>query len=559
MKTILKSSRFHSSFINPLVFIIVFSILFGLILYKIYNNTRVEQTRNIKAFSENIARRIEFKLDGNLDYLNLLVKERAKGLLTKESFNSRLENYLTVHPEFINITWIDSTFVIKNVAPYIGNSLIIGLPIELPEPKKASRLAKKMRKPIYTDHFEAIQSNSSFEIWVPVFSGDTFMGLFAGVYSSNKLLISCLDDRSNKELKISLLDEKSNTIAFHPKTYIETSNISYEENLDLLNLNLKIKLETISEQKFSWITILLFSSTVIFVFGFSFSLSKVTVENHLRRQAQAKLEKSESFLKKQNKEYSLLNEQYISQNVSLKKAKEKAEESDKLKSSFLANMSHEIRTPMNGILGFAELLKEPGVSGEKQQEYIQIIESGGERLLNIISEIIDISKIESGQMEVRIQETNITELFEETFNFFKKETENKKVRFLFKNSLPDKQVLINTDREKLYSILTNLVKNAIKYTDKGNIEFGYKMQTNFIEMYVKDSGIGIKQDRLSAIFERFIQADISDIKARQGAGLGLSITKALVEMLGGKIWVESGIGKGSIFCFTLPKKTENSI
>ena len=556
MKIKPKSTRYYSLFINPIIFITVFSILFGLILYRIYDNSRIEQTRNVKSFSENAARRIEFKLNGNLDYLNLLVKERAEGLLTVENFNSKIDDYLNVHPEFINITWVDSTFVIKNVAPIADNSLIIGLSIELPEPKKASRMAKEMEKPIYTNSFEAIQSNSSFEIWVPVFNGNKFLGLLAGVYSCDKLLNSCLDNEDNENSRISLLDEKSNEIAFYPKTYNKTSNISYEENLSSLNLKLKIKFEAINKQPFSWISILLLSSTLIFILGFSFSLFKVRVENRLRKQAQNELEKHEIFLKKQNKEYALLNEQYISQNISLQKAKEKAEESDKLKSAFLANMSHEIRTPMNGIIGFAELLKIPGLSGEKQHEYIKIIENGGKRLLNIISEIIDISKIESGQMEVQIRETNITELLEETFHLFKKEADSKKIILSCKNSFHDKQEIIHTDREKLYSILTNLVKNAIKYTDQGNIEFGYHIKDSFLEFYVADSGIGIDEDRQVAIFERFIQADIADIQARQGAGLGLSITKALVELLDGNIWLKSEVGKGSTFYFNLPYKAD---
>ncbi|MFA5972338.1 MAG: PAS domain S-box protein [Lentimicrobiaceae bacterium] len=230
----------------------------------------------------------------------------------------------------------------------------------------------------------------------------------------------------------------------------------------------------------------------------------------------------------------------------------KATESDRLKSAFLANMSHEIRTPMNGILGFAGLLKEPGLSGEKQQEYIKIIEKSGARMLNIISEIMDISRIESGQMEVIYRETNINKLIESTFNLIKLDADYKRINLSFKNSLPAKETIIKTDSEKLYSILTNLVKNAVKYTDKGSVEFGFKNLGNYLEFYVKDTGIGIPLEKQEVIFERFIQADIADIQARQGAGLGLSIAKAFVELLRGKIWVESEQGKGSIFYFTLP-------
>jgi len=233
-------------------------------------------------------------------------------------------------------------------------------------------------------------------------------------------------------------------------------------------------------------------------------------------------------------------------------AKEHAEESDRLKSAFLANMSHEIRTPMNGILGFSELLKEPGLTGEKQQEYIKIIEKSGKRMLNIINDIIDISKIEANLMEVDIKECNINEKIEFIDIFFKPQVDEKGLQLHFQNTLPTKEAIIRTDNEKVYSILTNLVKNAIKYSNEGAIELGYIKKGEILEFYVKDAGIGIPEDRLSAIFERFVQADISDKMARQGAGLGLSISKAYVEMLGGKIWVESEEGNGSTFYFTLP-------
>jgi PAS domain S-box-containing protein len=238
------------------------------------------------------------------------------------------------------------------------------------------------------------------------------------------------------------------------------------------------------------------------------------------------------------------------------KAKEKAEESDRLKSAFLANMSHEIRTPMNGILGFAELLKETNLKGEQQQEYIRIIEKSGVRMLNIINDIISISKVESGQMGVSVSETNINEQIEYIYTFFKPEAEKKGIQILFKNTLPDKVAIIKTDKEKVYAILTNLVKNAIKFTTEGFIELGYEKKDNYLEFFVKDTGTGIRQEQKEIIFERFRQGSESRDKKYEGAGLGLSISKAFVEMLGGTIWVESEEGKGSIFYFTIPYNAE---
>ncbi len=239
------------------------------------------------------------------------------------------------------------------------------------------------------------------------------------------------------------------------------------------------------------------------------------------------------------------------------KAKERAEENERLESAFLANMSHEIRTPMNGILGFTELLKTLNLNIEEQQSYIGIIEKSGARMLNIINDIISISKIESHQVEVSVSDTNVNEQVEYIHSFFRQEAAQKKLQLSFKNELPGIEAFIRTDREKLFAVLTNLVKNAIKFTQTGSVELGYEVKGDYIEFYVKDSGPGIPDEQKEIIFERFRQGRESNKGNYEGAGLGLSISKAYVEMLGGKIWVENnaakkGIASGAKFLFTIP-------
>jgi len=236
----------------------------------------------------------------------------------------------------------------------------------------------------------------------------------------------------------------------------------------------------------------------------------------------------------------------------LTKAKEKAEENDRLKSAFLANMSHEIRTPMNGILGFTELLKDPKLKGKQQKEYIRIIEKSGEHLLTIINDIINISKVESGQMEISISTTNINEQIEYLYHFFMPEIKKKGILFSFQNSLPNEEAFVKTDQDKVDAILINLTKNAIKFTQTGAIEMGYEKKGSYLEFFVKDTGIGISEDKSEIIFERFRHSHDLSILKQEGAGLGLSISRAYVEMLGGKIWVKSEPGKGSTFYFTIP-------
>ncbi len=238
------------------------------------------------------------------------------------------------------------------------------------------------------------------------------------------------------------------------------------------------------------------------------------------------------------------------------KAKEKAEESDRLKSAFLANMSHEIRTPMNGILGFTELLKEPNLTVDEQKDFIQTIQISGARMLNTINNIVDVSKLESGMMKVDIKETNLNEKLEFTYKFFRPEVESKGLKLISRNGLPLKEALIETDNEKVYGILTNLIKNAIKFTYEGSIEFGYDLKsdgkTAELEFYVKDTGVGFPENQKEIIFERFRQGSDSLDRKYEGSGLGLSICKSYVEMLGGRIWVESQKGRGTTFYFTIP-------
>ncbi len=262
-----------------------------------------------------------------------------------------------------------------------------------------------------------------------------------------------------------------------------------------------------------------------------------------------------------NKELATQNKEKTKQTEALITANEKAVESDNLKSAFLANMSHEIRTPMNSILGFADLLKEPELHGDKQQKYIKIIEKSGARLLNTLNDIVDMSKIHAGLVKVNLKETNINKQIENIYKFFKPEAESKGIRFSFKNSLPKKEAFFLTDCEKIYTVLFHLVKNAIKYTKDGSVEIGYGGTTSStwrteLLFFVKDTGVGIPKNRQKAIFESFTQADISDKMAQEGNGLGLSITKAYVEFLGGKIWAESDEGKGAKFYFSLPYRID---
>ncbi len=238
-------------------------------------------------------------------------------------------------------------------------------------------------------------------------------------------------------------------------------------------------------------------------------------------------------------------------------AKQKAEESDKLKSAFLANMSHEIRTPLNGILGFANLLTVSDLTEDKVTKYKDVIEKSSNQLLRIINDILDISRIETGQMELNEDDVDVKELMTEVYNKYVDEAKEKGLEFICEKTGLEKKHIYRIDRYKLQQVLDNLVQNAIKFTDEGRIKMGCERKSGKLLFFVHDTGIGITGRELSRIFKRFHQVidERNKIRPVGGTGLGLSISKAYVELMGGSIWVESEYKGGSNFNFEIPGKT----
>jgi PAS domain S-box-containing protein len=239
-------------------------------------------------------------------------------------------------------------------------------------------------------------------------------------------------------------------------------------------------------------------------------------------------------------------------------AKAKAEESDRLKTAFLHNVSHEIRTPLNAIVGFSGFLDDPDLIPEKRIEYIDIILQSSDQLLSIIDDIIRISSIESEQEKVQDNQININQLSKLIYKQLLSKGSNKNVTLGFRSTLADEEAIIITDTTKLTQILTNLIGNALKFTQQGYVNFGYTVKDSQLEFYVEDSGIGIPLDMQDLIFNRFRQVETSVARKYGGSGLGLSISKAYAKMLGGKIWLTSELDKGSVFYFTIPYKKVNS-
>lgn len=236
-------------------------------------------------------------------------------------------------------------------------------------------------------------------------------------------------------------------------------------------------------------------------------------------------------------------------------AKNRAEESDKLKSAFLINLSHEIRTPINGINGFSDLLKNTDLKDEEKVYYLDMIQANNRQLITLIDNILDVSSIETGQLTVGQERVNIVRLINSTYDEFRKEQELSgfnEIQFNLKIDIPKEHNKILTDGKRIRQILENLLGNAFKYTRQGYIDLTCKTDDHHLHISVKDTGIGIPKEKFGIIFEKFRQLDNSSTRKYSGTGLGLSISKEIINLMKGEIWVESEVGKGSTFHVRIP-------
>ncbi len=250
--------------------------------------------------------------------------------------------------------------------------------------------------------------------------------------------------------------------------------------------------------------------------------------------------------------------QRVETEIELEHAKEKAEESDKLKTEFLNNLSHEIRTPMNAILGYTNIVKKQGTTQEKRNKYSKIVQDSGEQLLQIIDDILEFSELNTRQAKIRTENVDIKQIFRDLKTIYHQKALNKNLKFHVKDNFTENEIFIFTDKPRLKKILEKLIENALKFTEDGFIEIGYSLTNNNIEFYIKDTGIGIDKNKQEKIFECFSQAESSLSRKFGGLGLGLSIIKKNIELLNGKINLQTEKGKGTTFFFTIPYNQINT-
>ena len=399
---------------------------------------------------------------------------------------------------------------------------------------------------------------------VPVFTNDPIyngVGIVGGLFQSGKQ-----HGAKSVDLLINLLNSKSIDTVKH--VYTEGQRKFFDhEMLDKYNISAKklplyaeiINQKTLFDKEYLGV---LFIVLVLL----SFVIVVLSVVNRRRKNIQKRtnsqlreiesqkleLEEAHEQLSRVILELENANDRLQDTNVRLMEAKKKAEESDTLKSAFLANVSHEIRTPLNSIVGFSSLLSEPDLNDETKKTYIDLVESNTESLLVLIDEIIDLSKIEAQQLTIKKLDFSIDSLMSELFQIFSQTQNNPNVELRMKKLSDDKELIVNSDRIRIRQIFINLLSNAAKFTNSGFIEFGYREDDiHGIVLYVKDTGIGISKEYHKAVFHRFRKLNENSGKVFRGTGLGLAITQKLVELLGGKIWIESELGEGACFMFTI--------
>lgn len=466
--------------------------------------------------------------------------------ISLELFNAMTKRSLEESRHIRNIALAPDN-VVRWVYPLKGNERAIGLNyMENTQQRESVIKAQKLRKPLLAGPVELVQGGMGFINRTPVLFGEgpdslrSYWGLASIVAYVNTILE---DGNVTTSKKLNIYLRGKDGMGASGKTIWGDSTIMYHNPI-ILDVNVpggKWQLAAIPIDGWPIKTILksfYFLVGVLNTLIISFFLAVLISRNRSIRVKNIKLAKEVSERKRIEKDLII--------------SKEAAESANHMKSAFLANMSHEIRTPMNSILGFSDLMLSNQQTNENIEYYLKIINSSTRQLLSVINDIIDISIIESGQLKIFNRLTKLNSLMINIFQLHQIIANTNEINFSLVKGLSDSNANIIIDDQRLTQILNNLIHNAIKFTEQGGVEFGYELKGAFIEFYVKDTGRGIPNEYQELIFERFRQVEEHQKKSFGGTGLGLAISKSLVELMGGKIWLQSELNRGSQFYFTVP-------
>ena len=534
------------------VLLSIFTFLFGLIVSILLGKFDVENKYNnekIKVLSELTT--IRTQLEGVVTSTFNLTQGMVHYIshqhdISDDLFNAMSKRALQENRHIRNIALAPNN-IVRCIFPLEGNERAIGLNyMENTQQRESVKYAQKVRKPVLAGPVNLVQGGVGFINRSPILIGDGPDSLkqYWGLASIVAYVNTLLEDggvTSSEYLTISLRGKDgkgaNGAMIWGDSTILTKNPVVVDVNVP----GGKWQLAAIPKSGWTNITVI---ESLYFILGIintliiTFFLSILIWRNRLVRLSNIELAHEIVIRRKVEDE--------------LIKAKENAEMANRMKTAFLANMSHEIRTPMNSILGFSELMLSSNNEKENNEYYIQIINNSTRQLLSVINDIIDISIIETGQLKIFNRSTKLNTLLVNIYQLNLIRVDQNGVELKLIKGLPNNKANILTDDQRLSQILNNLISNAIKFTEKGFIEFGYQLMDESIEFYVKDSGKGIPSDFHEAIFERFRQVDDPRKGNYGGTGLGLSISKSLVELMGGRIWLTSEINIGSCFYFTIP-------
>lgn len=554
----MKKSPNHNIYTKLLYFITIMTVFFMLLFLSLYifNNRQEKQTyqNSQKQFITEVQSVLKLNSDGPTALLTDLTFWEGLGNFTiskdKNWFKKNIvDNFKHYDFELIEVYGSDNNPIINNEYSKIKSKVII--------PKEAlEQLNKKGFATFYIKSPKVIIEIFGTKIQSVNNSNSKNYGYFLVGRLLDKDYIQTLETNSNSKIKI----VESNTIESNDRNnmnYIFPLKNWNNETISSLTFTRTLNLEYNNIQNLLTIIVLSFILFIL-IFIYYCRLWFFAPLNTVTEILETGNKKSIDVLKKAPGEFAHIGnlfEENRNQKLELVKAKLKAEENDRLKTSFLSNLSHEIRTPMNAIVGFTELMMNTKVKEQEQNEYLNIIDKSGKNLISIIDDLIEMSKIDSHQIKPNLTSVNIESCINELYETIKVTIKkSKKIDFFILENKSPAHFNISTDEVKLRQIIVNLVTNAIKFTNEGYVAFGYEVieDKQQIKFTVKDTGFGIDEDSHQHIFDRFRRVgDEKSIKAG-GLGLGLAISKAYVEMLGGTIALESKIGKGSVFSFTIP-------
>lgn len=506
--------------------------MLGLYLY-LGQQARVELEQILPHELSAVEGDIKRNFNGASEFLVALSEDLETQRLDESSFQRRAASYAAKHPEVVRIEWSNAHFFYHDIFPHDGNQGDLGSLITIDQPETALRAAQRTRRPVFSSVYLAPDARRAVSLFVPIYFGDRFDGAFSILFSLDSLLSDSLPKWAKDKYDVSLVDGKNQIVSRLSSGKPLVRGLSAKGGIDLTEESLYINLRPYSTGM-DWQQVALFILGMSVLIGVAFAIYELTAEVRRRKLTGEKLAE----------------------------AKELAETANAAKSQFVASVSHEMRTPLGALLGYADLILKSDETSEDTLRCLHAIRRNGQNLLQLINDLLDLSKLEAGLLDVNKEEFSLLKIFEELAQTFYNECKVKNLDLILESDglVPER---ILSDEAKLRQILTNLIGNAVKFTEQGSVRVSVSVRVTgnhpMLNVVVADSGIGMTEQQKQRLFQSFSQGDSTITKRFGGTGLGLAISKKLATLLQGNLVLTySEPQRGSVFTLSLdPGPLEN--